>query len=187
MAFCENQSLMVVAKGKRVNKYAAYYFIKLCDQHHEMDRVLTTFMNENLKASSNSGMGIDEEDTEGDSGGKGTKKGKELRAAINSLLKPTTEQMNANHKEAQEQRERLMTMQEGYNKMQAESSKWNELTAAGEKLSELVEKYQVAVGTQQSILNRLIGTLNKRIVQLEEELGIGKEESLAVNLDDLDV
>lgn len=80
-----------------------------------------------------------------------------------------------------------MTMQEGYKKKQAESSKWNELTAAGEKLSELVEKYQVAVGTQQSILNRLIGTLNKRIVQLEEELGIGKEESLAVNLDNLDV
>jgi|Transcript_4479 hypothetical protein len=132
-------------------------------------------------------MGVDQEDTEGDGGGKGTKKGKELRAAINSLLKPTTEHMNANHKEAQEQRERLMTMQEDYNKTQAESSKWNELTAAGEKLSELVEKYQVAVGTQESILKRLIGTQNKRILQLEEELGIGKEESLAMNLDDIDV
>jgi hypothetical protein len=57
---------------------------------------------DSLKASSNSGMGEDDTGTDDGSGGngKGSKKFKELRAVLQGVLQPASEEMKANNAEA---------------------------------------------------------------------------------------
>ena len=182
MNFCTNPALMKVGKNKRVDPFVAYYFILHCKEQPDMDAAFTTFMSESFKASSNSTMIDSDDEGNGGSGSKGTKKMKELGGILSNVLHPVMESMSASNEEAKNQRASLLEMQQDHLKRKANDSKWNDYTAATDKLADYQTKLALAEGTQQERLYKnLIGTISKRIRQLERDLNIPEEESVISN------